>query len=72
MIIAVAMLLFLKGFKHMHLGLTTMNNYFIIAMVGAKVDGHLYFRQDTSANHFHGQRFDEAAHEKRTARPRRA
>lgn len=26
-----------KGFKHMHLGLTTMNNYFIIAMVGAAV-----------------------------------
>ncbi|QUR68087.1 inorganic phosphate transporter [Mycobacterium spongiae] len=35
MIIA-AMLLF-KGFKHMHLGLTTMNNYFIMAMVGAAV-----------------------------------
>lgn len=34
--IIVAMLLF-KGFKHMHLGLTTMNNYFIIAMVGAAV-----------------------------------
>ncbi|WP_242670022.1 inorganic phosphate transporter [Mycobacterium decipiens] len=35
MVIA-AMLLF-EGFKHMHLGLTTMNNYFIIAMVGAAV-----------------------------------
>ncbi|WP_421840117.1 inorganic phosphate transporter [Mycobacterium sp.] len=35
MIIA-AMLLF-KGFKHMHLGLTTMNNYFIMSMVGAAV-----------------------------------
>lgn len=34
--IIVAMLLF-KEFKHMHLGLTTMNNYFIIAMVGAAV-----------------------------------
>ena len=31
-----AMLLF-KGFKHMHLGLTTMNNYFIMSMVGAAV-----------------------------------
>ncbi len=35
MIIA-AMLLF-KGFKHMNLGLTTMNNYFIMGMVGATV-----------------------------------
>jgi inorganic phosphate transporter, PiT family len=31
-----AMLLF-KGFKHMNLGLTTMNNYFIMGMVGATV-----------------------------------
>ncbi|BDN83214.1 hypothetical protein YM3MPS_34030 [Mycobacterium pseudoshottsii] len=31
-----AMLLF-KGFKHMHLGLTTMNNFFIMGMVGAAV-----------------------------------
>ncbi|WP_407662520.1 inorganic phosphate transporter [Mycolicibacterium palauense] len=31
-----AMLLF-KGLKNMHLGLSTMNNYFIIAMVGAAV-----------------------------------
>ena len=31
-----AMLLF-KGLKNMHLGLTTMNNYFIIGMIGAAV-----------------------------------
>lgn len=31
-----AMLLF-KGFKHMNLGLSTMNNYFIMGMVGAAV-----------------------------------
>ncbi|WP_348726877.1 inorganic phosphate transporter [uncultured Mycolicibacterium sp.] len=35
MIIA-AMLLF-KGLKNMHLGLTTMNNYFIMGMIGAAV-----------------------------------
>lgn len=34
--ILAAMMLF-KGFKHMHLGLSTMNNYFIMAMVGAAV-----------------------------------
>lgn len=31
-----AMLLF-KGFKHMNLGLSTMNNYFIVGMIGAAV-----------------------------------
>ncbi len=31
-----AMLLF-KGFKHMNLGLSTMNNYFIMGMIGAAV-----------------------------------